>query len=282
MNTERGTTITYAPLPEDDFGATQGTVERMMGAALKDSQSPEIWRATAEALAGRSRDRMDQAMGIFDWVCSHVQFQYDEPALLAMGHQDERELLIHPAALITMPSPREDCDGFATLTAAMLLCAQIPCRIATIKADPDAPWRFSHVYLQARLENGEWLTMDCAQGVQNSFPCGWEAPRHFGKQAWATMTPAAPRYGLHGYEGLADFDFNNLIDQSFKLTSQILQKPGQYIQTAGGVMATQVPGAVPGQYPGTGFNVGGAGISTSTLLVGGGLLALVLVLGGRK
>lgn len=59
--------------------------------------------------------------------------------------------------------------------------------------------------------------------------------------------------------------------------------PGEYVQTATGVRSRGVPGAIPGQYPGTGVNLGGAGFSMGTiLLVVGAGAALLFAMKGRR
>lgn len=310
--------VTRRAASDDPDTSTAETVALMAAAATEDSTSPQVWAATQGALTHAGNGERAACEAIYRWISSHVKFRSDDPVLShVLKLENELDLLIRPARLLTMSRPAEDCDGFTMLACSMLLAAGIPCEIVTIKADHDEPERFSHVYCQALLEDGP-LVMDCSQGAQHGFPCGWEAPDYFDRKAWGVLHSAAstivdngsdvndhrqPRKGLHGLNGLdgdydyggeygigpstatspsgPGFDFSNLINQSFKFASQLALRPGQYVQNAQGVMASNVPGAVPGQYPSTvGLNVGG--INSSTLLLGGAaLLALVLFSGKR-
>ncbi len=157
------------------------------------------------------------------------------------------------------------------LTCAMLLCAGIPCEIVTIKADQQDPTRFSHVYCQALLENGKALVMDCSQGSQHGYPCGWEAPEYFDRKTWGAMQPEPRSKAMHG---LGEIDWGGIletgIDRGFDLASMAVMPVG-YVQTPNSV-ANYGSGASPA------ISLGAGGINTSTLLlIGGGLLALVLL-----
>jgi len=275
--------VTRTNAPEDNPDqATALTVECMRRMAAGDADSPEVWGATRQALAVPARGREQTCQAIYRWIASRVKFRSDDPFLShVLGLDNELDLLMSPAQLLALRSPAEDCDGFTMLTCAMLLCAGVPCEIVTIKADPQDPKRFSHVYCQAHLEDGRAIVMDCSQGAQHGYPCGWEAPEYFARKTWGVMEPAPTNKGMHG---LGDEDgginWQSIIDQSFKFAGQLALKPGQYVQNREGVMASNVPGALPGQYPSTvGVNVGG--ISTGTILIGAVGLGLILALGRR-
>lgn len=303
--------VTRRAASDDPDTSTAETVELMAAAAEEDSNSPQVWAATQGALTGVTQavtyggnGERAKCEAVYRWIASHVKFRSDDPVLShVLGLENELDLLIRPARLLTMSRPAEDCDGFTMLACSMLLAAGIPCEIVTIKADHDEPERFSHVYCQALLEDGSALVMDCSQGAQHGFPCGWEAPDYFDRKTWGVLHPQHQK-GLHGLNGLDEvydyggeygaiapstatapsggaFDFSNLINQSFKFASQLALRPGQYVQNAQGVMASNVPGAIPGQYPANvGVNLGG--VSSSTLLLGGAALLAVLLLSGRK
>ncbi len=277
---------------------TAETVARMRHWILTDTSTPEVWSSTRQALRGTDatgKSRQDRCEAIYRWIASHIKFRSDDPVLAhVLGLENELDLLFTPARLLTMSRPAEDCDGFTMLACAMLLCAGVPCEIVTIKADPQEPGRFTHVYCQAILESGQGLVMDCSQGAKEGWPIGAEAPEYFARKTWGVMEPTGPSKGLHGLEdtttlnypgmpttqnAMSGIDWNAIIAQSFKFGSQLALKPGQYVQNAQGVMVSNVPGAYPGQYPGTGYNVGG--ISSSTILIGVAGLGLILLL-GRK
>ena len=293
--------VTRRNASDDPDTGTAETVQAMQAGAVADSSSPQVWAAVQGALVSASgSSRAEIAEAIYRWICSHVKFRSDDPVLSALlGLDNELDLLIRPARLLTMRRPAEDCDGFTMLCCSMLLAGGVPCEIITIKADHDDPSKYSHVYCQAILEDGRGLVMDPSQGAQHGFPIGWEAPEYFSRKDWGVIHPEG-RKGMHGLSGLGEtcdifgcypdgpdgppvaqgggLDWNNIIQSSFGFARQLALKPGQYVQTPGGVMANQVPGAVPG------FNLStsASGIGTGTILLGVGALALILFAGGRK
>lgn len=284
---------------------TSDTVDQMRVDILNDQSSPQIWNATKGATIAAPDSQLEHARAIFNWIVGRVRFRQDDPTIRRwLGLDNELDLLSTPSAIVSMRRPAEDCDGFTSLACAMLLCAGIPCEIVTIKAEHDRPEEWSHVYAVAYPDDADPVTMDCSMGAKRGLPFGWEAPEYFERRGWGVMRP--PRSpGLHGlgdtvcdifgcYPGAdsapvpiagpvstgPSLDWNGIIQSSFKLASQIALKPGQYVQTAQGVMSNQVPGAIPGQYPGVGVNVGG--LSSGTLLLGGGALLLVLLIASKR
>jgi len=310
--------VSRSNAPEDPHQATAITIDRMKQWAAHDAHSPHVFRATSQALSMSGPSEDDRSAAIHQWISTHCKFREDDPVLrIVLGLEDELEMLITPARLLTMRVPAGDCDCLTTLCMSMHLCAGIPVEPITIKADPEEPDRDSHVYCQAILENGP-LVLDPAMGCKHHWPAGAEAPDYFDKQTWGVLQPDRPRHGLHGIDGLgacadedpactSDFGLPGVggapgIDlgttpgvvpaagQPFNLNAFIQQltagglkiaqmqaTPVGYIQTPQGLIANVGPG---GQLP---LNLGiGAGISSGTLLLGGAaLLALVLFSGKR-
>jgi hypothetical protein len=195
--------ITRHNASEDPDTGTAETVDLMQQAAIEDSTSPQVWAATRQATHG-SRSKRQSVDGIYNWIASRVCFRSDDPVLKnLLGLDNELDLLIRPARLLTMSRPAEDCDGFTMLACSMMLCAGVPCEIVTIKADPEDPGRFSHVYCQAILQDGP-LCMDCSQAAQHGYPIGWEAPDYFDRKSWGILQPQQQEKGMHGYNGLGD------------------------------------------------------------------------------
>jgi hypothetical protein len=292
--------------PAENDAATGSTIGYILNAAAVDACSRIIREATREAISTAGSSRRDRAAAIFGWVKSHVRFRNDEYFLEnVLGLEDELDLLIRPAALLSLNDPEEDCDGFTMLTMAMLLAASIPCAPVTIKADSRRPWRWSHIFCVAYLENGEGFPLDASRGPA----AGWCPPEYFDMHIWEELQPA-PRSLMQGY-GLGDdgdpyggetvtsgspitvdstggSDWTSilapLIKGGLQIAQQVTLPAGSYVQTAGGVttIARGVPGAVPGQFPGIGLNLGTSGSLTGPLLIGGALLLAVLAFGGRR
>lgn len=271
--------VTRRNASEDPDQATAETVSCMRRAAIEDSNSPQVWGATRQAVANSS-GREQVCRAIYQWIASQVQFRQDDPILAhVFGLDDELDLLIRPARLLTMRRPAEDCDGFTMLACAMLLCAEVPCEIVTIKADPQDPSRFTHVYCQAILEDGRGLVMDCSQGAQHGYPCGWEAPEYFDRRTWGVMNPTARKKYMHGLGESDDSEspwWQGLIRDVAKGGIDIARMQGTpvgYVQTP-----QMVANYGQGLNPAFGMSLGAGGIGSSTLLLGGGLLLAIVLL----
>lgn len=197
--------VTRSNAPEDPHQATALTIERMKDWAARDANSPQVMRATSQALLFSSPDQERQSMEIHHWISTHCKFREDDPVLrIVLGLEDELEMLITPARLLSMSCPAGDCDCLTTLCMSMHLCAGIPVEPITIKADPNEPDRDSHVYCQAILDNGN-LILDPAMGCKHHWPPGAEAPDYHDRQMWGAVQPERySRKGLQGYAGLGN------------------------------------------------------------------------------
>jgi transglutaminase-like putative cysteine protease len=130
----------------------------------------------------------DIACAIFHWVRGTIRFVEDESLLYEeFGIQPEnldKELLIVPPVLLSMPVPMGDCDDFSLLTASMLLAAGIQPYYVTVAADAAEPRRFSHIYICAYLaDEGRYLCLDPGNRL-NAIPPGWEAEKVTRKAIW--------------------------------------------------------------------------------------------------
>ncbi len=172
--------------PNDSDSSTAQTIALMQRYARAGAYHQPVIDATRAALARvpASAPAWRKAQAIAEWVSRKIRFKTDESILEnGLGLSPEQELLIPPYLLLRFRAG--DCDDFAQLVCAMLLCAQIPCSLVTIAADPDTPWRFSHVYAVAYLEDGSRLPVDTAAAAQGrGKPVGWEAPFAFRRQEW--------------------------------------------------------------------------------------------------
>ena len=95
--------------------------------------------------------------------------------------------MIRPAELARMPKPwppEVDCDEIAMFMASLLLASGVPCELVTIADNPADPTRFTHVYVQAVLDDGSKLPLD----VFCDKP-GDEFPLRFHRKEWGVMQP---------------------------------------------------------------------------------------------
>lgn len=286
-SSEPSTLFVSTPPSLDSETLTRETVAKMRRWIVLRSSHPIVVycaRTIAAGLRGRP-DRRQVATAVFNWMRRSLGFVHDEPMLQRLGYPEAAELLIEPARLLTLAHPAGDCDDFTMTAGALLGAFQIPCEIVTLKADPNEPARWSHVFLDAILENGAHFPMDTSHGPY----AGWEAPEYYDRRGWGVIVPERPKE-LNGYYargGLGETTpwWQTALNKSIDIVGRRLQQPGQYYQTSEGVVARQVPYAVPGQYPGTGFNVGvspgGMGVGTIAAVAAVGLGA-ALLLGRRR
>lgn len=175
--------------PYSNDVSTAATVRIMRGIARKCASDPLVMAATAQALATGARSQRDAASAIFYWVRGNVRFVEDEQLMYEqLGVAPERldkELLIIPPVLLSMPQPMGDCDCFSLLIASMLLCAGIQPYFVTVAADADDPQKFSHIYVCACLsDEGTHMCLDAGNRLQ-LVPPGWEASEVTRKAIWA-------------------------------------------------------------------------------------------------
>ncbi len=247
--------VTRTQAPEDPHQATAATIERMKQWAAADANSPQVMRATIQALMLSGPEQEDRSVGIHQWISTHCKFREDDPVLrIVLGLEDELEMLITPARLLSMSTPAGDCDCLTTLCMSMHLCAGIPIEPVTIKADHDEPDRDSHVYCQAVLDNGSVLVLDPAMGCKHHWPAGAEAPDYFDRQTWGAIQPEQPRRGL---QGLGD-------DGS--IYSQLIAQGVDPIDAAAYLDTGQLPGGTTGPINPSTATSGGSGIDLNKLL----------------
>ena len=91
-----------------------------------------------------------------------------------------------------------DCDDLnVILLPSLLESIGYPTRAVTVKADPDRPQEFSHVYMEAQLATGQWVAMDAAR----SNPEFGKSPEKYWARADWPLTPGggSARAYLNGY-----------------------------------------------------------------------------------
>jgi hypothetical protein len=80
-----------------------------------------------------------------------------------------------------------DCDSIAAMLATFYEAIGLPSRFVTIKADPERPNEYSHVYLQVRIPRRGWVAADPTQPDKYF---GWEPPQHFPRTYWPASNDA--------------------------------------------------------------------------------------------
>lgn len=266
-------TKTYM-LPDGDPGTarTMDLIRRLVAQGIKD---PRVRRAAVEILhsaGAAAHNETAEVQAIFQWVLSNIRFTKD---------MVDREML-QPAAdiLITRAG---DCDDInAILLPSLLGAIGYATRAVTIKANPEDPESFSHVFLKVYLPaSGEWLSLDAAQPGAS-----WgAAPEQYWAAAEWPLTDSArslgslfPRPGARrSRTPLGQFNWSSLLQSVPSIESgaaQIVSAANQP-QFPYGIYPTTQTGAVA---PGTFGVTATGGISTSVLLVAGlGIVALLML-----
>lgn len=177
----------------DNDKSTQDTINQMIRLARHSSSLPVVNAALDSCLSKisaihtSSPSNREIARRIFWFVKSHLTFETDEAILqsqfnLSEEEANDRELIISPEMLLSMSHPMGDCDCYSTLTASLVVCAKMPCAYVVIAVDEKEPFRWSHVFCKAYLQDeGQWLTMDTSHGM---YP-GWETGKfQFRRMEW--------------------------------------------------------------------------------------------------
>ena len=169
--------------------STRDTIRVMQRLAHGYSRHPSVVMAVTHALSGIDpSSQRDVACAIFYWVRTNIRFVEDETLLyeqLGVDLEDlDKELLIVPPVLLSMPNPQGDCDDFSLLIAAMLLCAGLRPYFVTVAADPLEPHKFSHIYICVQLaDENNHFCLDAGNRLVMVEP-GWESPKVTRKAIW--------------------------------------------------------------------------------------------------
>ena len=170
--------------------STADTVRNLCRLARTYATDPAVMAATRgaiSALATGSSQR-DICSAIFHWVRATVRFVEDEQLLYEeLGVQPadlDQELLIVPPVLLAMPQPMGDCDDFSLLISSMCLSAGVQPFYVTVAADASDPFKFSHIYVCAKLaDEGTYFPLDAGNRL-NAVPPGWESDAVTRKAVW--------------------------------------------------------------------------------------------------
>jgi hypothetical protein len=255
--------ITRTPTdPFHNLVSTTDTVKIMASIAVQQAHSPIVQAALNDALSTLPYEcsTEDIARAIFTWVKSHIGFRQDEELLRLVGLSEDKEVLIDPERLLTMPEPAGDCDDFSTLIACMAIAVGLPTRFVTIAADPKDPERFSHVYVAVDVPRKGLLYLDASDGPY----AGWETQQCIRKIEWIISDNGEVRpeekhcmYGNVAYPqtgGMAQIDWTSVITGAEQIGSKVvdytLGHKAIYTSGPGGTTIYSMPGQVaPGALP---------------------------------
>jgi hypothetical protein len=175
----------------DHEKAVVDTIKILKDQARAHATHPCITAANMDACAQLRPDASQReiASAIFYWIRGKLHFVEDEAIMYhQLGIRPEeldKELLITPPVLLSMPVPMGDCDDYSLLTASMALNSNIQPYYVTIAADPnESPQKFSHIYVCVRLaDENKYMCLDAGNRYQN-IPPGWETQKCTRKAVW--------------------------------------------------------------------------------------------------
>ena len=230
-----------------------------------------------------------KAQAVFSWVQQNTRFISDIVGKETLRTADE---ILRVRA--------GDCDDLnAILIPSLLGTIGIRSRLVTIAHDPDDPQDFSHIYSEAFVD-GEWVPMDVARPGATY---GRGPENYFRMRVWDLYSPAyfdaktlngylsrgklgAPRRRLRGMgQGFDVSQFEaeipSIINSTTGLVSAARANPSNIVPAPIGGMGVAAPAGYT--YNAQGQLVSSAtlttsGISSTTLLLFGGLAVLLLVM----
>lgn len=118
------------------------------------------------------KDYFCYAKSLYEWVRDNIKYAYD-PHMV--------EFLEAPARLLE--NGIGDCDSQDMLLCAMFEQVGLQSQFVTIKADPNRPNEYTHVYTRVMIPKVGWV---CADPIMPEKWFGWEPPYPSGKKYWAS------------------------------------------------------------------------------------------------
>lgn len=274
-------------LPDGDRGTAQTVAyaRQLISEGLRDPDVRRLAVHFCRAYGAPPHDEPAELNALFQGVLDNFQFRKH-----TVGAQ-----LLQPVRGILETRAGDCADLNQILLPSLLGSIGYPTRAVTIKADPDRPDEFSHVYIEAQLSDGTWVPMDVAR-VNPAFG---KAPEYYWERAEWPLTPgsgqmsglatrgsglgnaggAMPfqmrmrrafphRRGMGQDNGGDGFSWGGLLQQ----TPQILQSVAQVVKASNtpgipysAVGYPQIPTTAAGYAPG--FSVS-AGASSGPLIIG--------------
>lgn len=137
------------------------------------SDHPEIIKLANQITEGKTDD-YTKAQAIHDWVCANIWYDWD--AYLSNGPYGDT------SALGTLQSKKSVCQGYASITAALLRAANIPAKLVSgyaLGAGTGGSWNdelaissdTNHAWNEAYI-NGRWIIIDTTWDSDNMFEAG--------------------------------------------------------------------------------------------------------------
>lgn len=148
------------------------------------SDNPDIIKLSKEITAGLEND-YDKAKAIHDWICDNIWYDMDS----YKAHSNYGDT----SALGTLNSKKSVCQGYSSLTAALLRASGIPAKLVmghALGIDSAKEWPketiskddINHTWVEAYVDS-RWISIDAT----------WDSDNTYQNGAWSTNT------GLNSY-----------------------------------------------------------------------------------
>jgi hypothetical protein len=142
------------------------TLDVMKKRAIEGAQHPQIWQLSRLIVGGDNpcpvRDRECEMHRLLGWTQENIRWTPD------IGFAETVA-----APWRTLEVRAGDCDDLSTLLASLAVSIGIPARFKAIGANKNSPNDFTHVYIEMKDIDGEWVP---AEPSVKEAPLGWESP----------------------------------------------------------------------------------------------------------
>ena len=161
--------VEYIREPEGRITArTVAEMHRLVRAAKIDHRVQDL--ASRMARRCPRKDYWCEAKAVFDFAKAYVRYIRDP---------DDVELI--QSVWRTLGRRAGDCDDGAILVSGLLASIGFPYRFITLKASPERPHEWSHVYAEAYIPGRGWTAADWSVTHAG---LGWEPGRYYERRAW--------------------------------------------------------------------------------------------------
>jgi transglutaminase-like putative cysteine protease len=266
------------PLHQGDAGVEQtiNLIRRLVDDGVKDPQVNETAIRILQNAGVNGFDRGAKLQALYAAVAANMLYVEDP-----VGPFGPKETVRSARRLLDLRAG--DCDDFTILLASLAGTIGVPTRAVTIASDPSAPDEFSHIYPEAELAPGLWVSLDAARP---GAAYGVAPPLYFRKRVWCLSNPTFRDItghrpsSLNGYAVLGQPDAVaqdiSAVGQSIaNVTAAAKGSPWASFATPYTPIAAPAGYGTPG-YPGgpPGATLSLAGASPMVLLLGFGALLL--------
>lgn len=191
-------------IPDGDAGTAE-TIKRMQQLVGRGKRDKEVRVKVGEIIAPcQNKNHLCYLKALYEFSKTKIKYAFD-PNMV--------EFIENPAYVLR--SKIADCDSIVVVLCSMAEGIGLASEFVTVKADPQRPNEFSHVYCRSMVPGVGWVSMDPTMPKQNF---GWEVPGAFPRKYWHASpddkgtpdsTPSISEADLAGALSTADAKYSN-------------------------------------------------------------------------